>query len=111
MAKNVVLKDRDGNELNVNLYNHKITIENEDGLACVIFKILSYRNTPFTTYGELYSYLNDRNDKTHYGFFHSEVEEEITQLEQIDIQEDNILAEISYIEFAPSRVFDNITPL
>lgn len=30
MAKNVVLKDADGNELNVNLYNHKLFITSPD---------------------------------------------------------------------------------
>ena len=58
MAKNVVLKDRDGNELNVGkLYKHEIGISGKDEEKCIEqIYFYSTDNTTFTTYEEFYNY-------------------------------------------------------
>lgn len=61
MAKMVILKDTEGNELQVKgiLHKHRIDIWNTDETKEIILELFLERNTPFETYGELNAYLED----------------------------------------------------
>ena len=68
MAVDVVLKDRNGNELNVGkLYTHVIYIAGEgEEIGFEMIKILLPISQPFTNYNDFYNYLKNGNYNKRY---------------------------------------------